>query len=87
MKDHADNIIIGLILLNPGIYLLWYASGHPNFYRDKRWENWSWFTRARGVGLLLTFIYRYGGAIAVKRSLQVFAVVCIGVWTWAIFAV
>ena len=81
MADSAENFLIGLILILPGIYLLWYAQGHPDFYREKRWEKWR--GRAYLLGLLFRLICRYGGTDSVKWAFQLFAALCISIGIWA----
>jgi hypothetical protein len=80
----AENIFTGLILIFPGIYLLWYANGHPDFYREKHWEKWR--GRAYLLGLLFKLICRYGGTTSVKGAFRLFALLCIGAGIWAIGA-
>lgn len=84
MNDHTINLSIGLILVLLGCYLLWYSNGHSDFYREKRWERWTW--RAAMLGLFFRLIFHYGGAGVVKRSFQIFAMLCVLVGTWAMFA-
>ena len=81
MSDSSTNIGIGLLLILPGLYLLWYAHGHPDFYREKRWEKWH--GRAAILGALFSLICRFGGAASVKRAFQLFALLSIGVGVWA----
>ncbi len=81
--------MIGLILLIPGIYLLWFAYGREEFFREKRWENWKSrliLTHLLGPYLLLSFLYRFGGARLVKCSFVTLALICIATGLWAMTA-
>ena len=84
MKDHTFNLSLGLVLLLLGIFLLWYSSGHAEFYKEKRWERWSW--RAAMLGLLFRLIFRFGGIGAVRISFQIFAAMCVCAGAWAMLA-
>jgi hypothetical protein len=84
IKDHT-NLLIGLILIFPGIYLLWYANGHADFYRDRRWEKWH--GRAYLLSMFFSLVCRYGGIDAVRHGFRLFAVICIVVGIWAAFAI
>jgi hypothetical protein len=82
-KDYT-NLFIGLLLILPGIYLFWYAIGHPDFYREKRWEKWH--GRAYLLSLFFSLICRYGGIETVRRSFLGFSILCIGIGAWATLA-
>ena len=81
MGTRFENLSIGLLLILPGLYLLWYAAGHPEFYRERRWEKWS--NRAYILALLFGLLNRMGGPAAVKRAFQIFALTCIAMGIWA----
>jgi len=83
-KDYTD-LFVGLILILPGTYLLWYANGHPDFYRERRWEKWN--GRAYLLSILFSLVCRYRGNDGVKQSFRLFAITCIVVGIWAVFAI
>ena len=84
IKDHT-NLFIGLILILPGIYLLWYANGHTDFFRERRWEKWV-NRQSALLNLLFRVVYRTGGINSVRYSFRLFALICIGVGIWSMFA-
>jgi hypothetical protein len=84
IKDYT-NVFLGLILILPGIYLLWYANGHADFYRERRWEKWH--GRAYLLSIFFSLICRFGGIDSVKHSFRLFALTCIGVGIWTTFAI
>ena len=85
MAKEPTSVVIGLILTLPGIYLFWYANGHPDFYNEKRWEKWH--GRAYLLGMLFNLVCRYGGINSVKLSFRLFALICVGTGIWAMFAI
>lgn len=82
LRDHTD-LAIGLILIGPGVYLLWYANGHEQFYQEQRWKKWR--GRAYLISIFFDLIFRYGGIGAVKRGFRLFALACIAIGIWAIW--
>ena len=87
IKDYT-HLVIALILVLPGLYLLWYATGHDDFYRERRWEKWKPYARAYFLGMLFSLISRYGGSNSVRHSFRLFAIARIGVGVWAtLFAI
>ena len=84
METGSENLVIGLILLIPGLYLLWYALGHEEFFREKRWEKWqSIYFGARPLGILFSILSRHRGVRFVKQSFVAFALICIVTGLWA----
>lgn len=84
MSDTAGtSLAIGVMVILPGLYLLWFAHEHPEFYHDRRWEKWT-LNRAYLLGLIFKLICRYGGIKAVKYAFLLFAVLCIGTGIWVI---
>ena len=89
-----QNLLIGILVMLPGIYLLWFARTHPSFFEQRAWEKWrglpidplSYGTYSIPVGWILRLIFRCGGLNAVKWSLQLFGVACIGIGLWAAFS-
>lgn len=82
MLQVSPDIGIGILVVLPGIWLLWYANGHPEFYREKRWEKWH--GRAALLGMLFSLVSRFGGTEGVKLAFRIFAIFCIAVGIWAI---
>ncbi len=82
LKEHGPFLYTGLVLILPGLYLLWYAHGHADFYREKRWENWQ--GRAALVGLIIRVVFSWWGYQGVRLCFQLFALACIGVGVWAL---
>jgi len=90
MRQNYDNFVIALILIVPGLYLVWYATAHPAFFEQRRWEKWRVGPSVLGyaflAGAVLRFIFRCGGLSAVRWSLQIFGIACLGVGIWAAFS-
>jgi hypothetical protein len=83
MSDAVHSLAIGVILILPGLYLLWFANEHPEFYHERRWEKWT-SRYSILLGLIFRIICRYAGLKAVKHAFRIFAVLCIGMGIWAI---
>jgi hypothetical protein len=86
MSLNPDNVLIGLILILPGLYLFWYANEHPAFFEERRWEKWGIWGGADSAfaGAIFELVHRLGGPSAVRRSFKIIAIICLGVGLWAV---